>query len=128
MCHSNCYTRFTGIALLLGGIMPIIGMAMRPLLVEQNFNFQPADFTAVGAQHGIWILSYQVMVFGLFVRLAGLVALGSLHSHTPARTVVWPGVAIGMAGMMALMAMPLSHTVFLPFDIAIAVWLVVLGG
>jgi hypothetical protein len=212
---SNCYTRFTGIALLLGGIMPIIGMAIRPLLVEQNFNFQPADFTAVGAQHGIWILSYQVMVFGLFVRLAGLVALGSLHSHTLARTVVWPGVAIalaavvlngisagyymhmgswgaqqwpaasdaakaafldnlrpgselmiclermakmffclgltvlgvglalgrvvprwlgiagaaiGMAGMMALMAMPLSHTVFLPFDIAIAVWLVVLGG
>jgi hypothetical protein len=212
---SNGYTRFTGFALVLGGILPVVGMAIRPLLVEQNFNFQPADFATISAHHGIWILSYQVMVFGLFVRLAGLVALGSLHSHTLARTVVWPGVAItlaatvvngisagyymhmgfwgaeqllaagdaarntfldnirpgselmiclermakmffslgltvfgvglalgrivprwlgiaaaaiGMAGMMTLFAMPLSHTVFIPFDIAIAVWLVVLGG
>lgn len=212
---ANGYTRFTGIALLLGGILPMVGMAIRPLLVEQNFNFLPADFDTLNAHHGIWILSYQVMVFGLFVRLAGLVALGSLHSHTLARSVVWPGIAItlaaivvngisagyymhmgawgaqqwpaaseaakaaflddirpgselmiclermgkmffclgltlvgvglalgrvvprwlgivaaaiGMAGMMALMALPLSHTVFLPFDIAIAVWLMVLGG
>jgi hypothetical protein len=211
---SNGYTRFTGIALILGGILPVVGMAIRPLLVEQNFNFQPADFDTINAQHGIWILSYQVMVFGLFVRLAGLVALGSLHSHTLARSVVWPGVAIalaaivvngisagyymhmgawgaeqlqattdtakaafldnirpgselmiclermakmffslgltifgvglalgrvvprwlgiaavviGMTGMLALFAMPFSHTVFIPFDIAIAVWLVVLG-
>jgi hypothetical protein len=212
---SNGYTCFTGIALILGGIMPVVGMAIRPLMVEQNFNFQPADFDTISAHPTIWILSYQVMVFGLFVRLAGLVALGSLHTHTLARTVVWPGVAIalaaivvngisagyymhmgfwgaeqlqaasdaakaafldnirpgselmiclermakmffslgltvlgvglalgkvvpcwlgvaaaviGMAGMMALMALPLNHVVFIPFDIAIAVWLVVLGG
>jgi hypothetical protein len=212
---SNGYTCFTGIALVLGGILPLAGMAIRPLLVEQNFNFQLADLQTISAHPAIWILSYQVMVFGLFVRLAALVALGSLHSHSLARTVVWPGVAIalaatvvngisagyymhmgfwgadqlkattdvtlssflqdirpgselliclermgkmffslgltvfgvglalgkvvprllgiaaaviGMAGMMALFALPLSHTVFLPFDIAIAVWLVVLGG
>jgi hypothetical protein len=215
MKFANGYTCFTGIALILGGILPIIGMAIRPLLVEQNFNFQLADFATVAAHHAIWIVSYQVMVFGLFVRLAGLVALGSLHSHTLARTVVWPGVAItlaaivvngisagyymhmgfwgadqlqtatdaakgafldnirpgselmiclermakmffslgltvlgaglalgkvvprwlgivgaaiGMAGMMTLLAIPLSHTVFIPFDIAIAAWLVVLGA
>jgi hypothetical protein len=190
-------------------------MAIRPLLVEQNFNFQLADFDTITAQRGIWVVSYQVMVFGLFVRLAGLVALGSLHTHTLARTVVWPGAAIalaaivlngisagyymhmgfwggdqlqaatgagqvafldnirpgselmiclermakmffslgltvlgvglalgkvvprwlgiagaviGMAGMMALFALPFSHAVFIPFDIAIAFWLVVLGG
>jgi hypothetical protein len=40
------------------------------------------------------------MVFGLFVRLAGLVALGSLHTHTLARTVVWPGVAIALAAIV----------------------------
>lgn len=215
MNTANGYTRFTAIALILGGILPILGLAIRPLLVEQNFNFQPADFAAIEARHGLWILSYQVMVFGLFVRLAGLVALGSLHGHTLARSVVWPGVAIalaatvvngisagyymhlgswgaqqwpaasdaakiafldsirpgselmiclermakmffslgltvfgaglalgrvvprwlgiaavviGMAGMMALFALPFSHTVFLPFDIAIAIWLVGLGG
>jgi hypothetical protein len=212
---SNGYTRFTGIALILGGILPIVGVAIRPLLVEQNFHFQLADFDAITVHRGIWIVSYQVMVFGLFVRLAGLVALGSLHTHTLARTVVWPGVAIvlaaivvngisagyymhmgfwgadqlkaatdaakaaflgnirpgselmiclermakmffslgltvlgvglalgrviprwlgvvgaviGMAGMMALFAMPFSRTVFIPFDIAIATWLVVLGA
>lgn len=38
------------------------------------------------------------------------------------------GAAIGMAGMLALFAMPLSHGVFVPFDVAIALWLVVLGG
>ncbi|MBI4756813.1 MAG: hypothetical protein HY778_15630 [Betaproteobacteria bacterium] len=212
---ANGYTRFTGIALILGGVLPIVGMAIRPLLVEQNFNFQPTDFETINAHHAIWIVSYQVMVFGLFVRLAGLVALGSLHAHTLARTVVWPGVAIamaaivvngisagyymhmgfwgadqlkaatdatkgafldsirpgselmiclermakmffslgltvlgvglalgkvvprwlgvagaaiGMTGMMALFAMPFSHTVFIPFDIAILAWLVVLGA
>jgi hypothetical protein len=215
MRFSNGYTRFTGIVLILGGILPVIGMAIRPLLVEQNFNFSPADFETIGVRHGIWILSYQVMVFGLFVRLAGLVALGSLHAHTLARTLVWPGVAItlaaitvnavsagyymhmgfwgadqlqaatdaakrafldnirpgselmiclermakmffclgltlfgvglalgkviprwlgvggaaiGMAGMVVLFAMPFSHTAFIPFDIAIATWLVMLGA
>jgi hypothetical protein len=34
---SNGYTCFTGIALILGGILPMIDMAIRPLLVEQNF-------------------------------------------------------------------------------------------
>jgi hypothetical protein len=212
---ANGYTRFAGIALVLGGILPIIGMAIRPLLVEQNFNFQLADFETITAHHAIWIISYQVMVFGLFVRLAGLVALGTLHTHTLARTVVWPGVAIalvaivingisagyymhmgfwgaeqlqsatdaakgafldnirpgselmiclermakmffglgltvlgvglalgnvahrwfgivgaviGMAGMMALFAMPSSRTVFIPFDVAIATWLAMLGA
>lgn len=211
---ANGYTRFTAIALILGGILPILGMAIRPLLVEQNFNFQATDFATIAGYHGVWIVSYQVMVFGLFVRLAGLVALASLHGHTPARTVVWPGVAIilaaivvngisagyymhmgfwgadqlkaateaakdtflndirpgselmiclermakmffslgltllgvglalggtlprwlgvvgaviGMAGMMTLFALPLSRTVFIPFDVAIAAWLVVLG-
>jgi len=55
---SNGYTRFTGIALILGGILPVVGMA----------------------------------------------------------------------GMMALFAMPFSQTVFIPFDIAIATWLLVLGA
>lgn len=215
MTISNGYTRFLGIALVLGGILPVLGTAIRPLLVEQNFNFQLSDFDAIAAHRGIWILSYQVMVFGLFVRMAGLVALGSLHTHTLARTVVWPGVAItmaaivvngisagyymhmgfwgaeqmkamtdgarsaflesirpgselmiclermakmffslgltvlgiglslakvthrwlgtiaaiiGFAGMMALFAMPYSRMVFVPFDIAIAIWLVVLGA
>ena len=212
---SNGYTRFTAIVLILGGVLPVVGMAIRPLLVEQNFNFQLADFEAIATRHAIWIISYQVMVFGLFVRLAGLVALGSLHAHTLARTVVWPGVAItlaaivvngisagyymhmgfwgaeqlhsaddaakaafldnirpgselmiclermakmffslgltvlgvglalgkvtqrwlgvaavviGFAGMMALFALPYSRTVFIPFDIAIATWFVVLGA
>ena len=212
---ANGYTRFTAIALILGGLLPVLGMAIRPLLVEQNFNFQAADFAVIGDRHGIWILSYQIMVFGLFARLAGLAALASLHGHTPARTVVWPGVAIALAatvvngvsagyymhmgfwgaetlrnaggaaqaafldsirpgselmiclermakmffslgltvfgaglalgrvvprwlgiaampiataGMMALFALPFSHAVFVPFDLAIAVWLLALGG
>lgn len=210
----NGYTGFTGIALILGGLLPVVGMAIRPLLVEQNFSFAPADFAIIGGHRAIWILSYQAMVFGLFVRLAGLVVLGSLHVHTQARTLVWPGVAIilaatvvnaisagyymhmgvwgaddlmaatdvakatfidrirpgselaiciermakmffslgltvfaiglalgkviprwlgiagaaiSVAGMMALFAMPSSHGVFLPFDIAITAWLLVLG-
>lgn len=215
MTIANGYARYLGITLVLGGILPVAGMAIRPLLVEQNFDFRLSDFDAIAARGGIWIVSYQVMVFGLFVRLAGLVALGSLHTHTLARAVVWPGVAItmaaivvngisagyymhmgfwgaeqlkamtdgargafleslrpgselmiclermakmffslgltvlgvglalgrvtrrwvgiagamiGFAGMMALFAMPYSRTVFVPFDVAIAIWLVVLGA
>lgn len=211
----NCYTTFTASALLLGAVMLPIGMAIRPLVVEQNFNFQLSDFTTIAAHRSIWILSYQIFVFGLFMRLAGLVALGTLHGQAAARTVLYPGIAIcavalvvnaltsgyymhmgfwateelkgatdaarasflaslrpggewaiclermakmffsfglvvlgsglmlgklvakplgvaalliGIAGMAALFAAPFSKTIFIPFDIAIALWFAALGG
>jgi hypothetical protein len=77
-----------------------IAMAIRPLVVEQNFNFEVMHFLTIADKHAIWILSYQIAVFGMFLRLAGLVALGTLHRQTPARTVLWPGVAICGAALL----------------------------
>jgi hypothetical protein len=110
----NGFTLFTGVVLLLGAVLVPLGMGIRPLLVEQNFHFQPADFDSIRSARGIWILSYQILVFGLFMRLAGLVALGSLHGETSARTVLYPGIAICAAGLVinSLSAGYYMHTGF----------------
>lgn len=214
MTRNHTNARFTGLTLLLGGLFVVIGMAIRPLVVEQNFQFQDADFSRIFEHRTVWILSYQVMVFGLFLRLMGLVALGTTHADGEARGILYPGIAvcgaailvnalsagyymhigfwgaddlkaasdgvrqeflariqptgeymmclermgkmffslgllvtgiglarghtltrwigisgavIGMAGMMALFALPLNRRVFIPFDVLIALWFVVLG-
>jgi hypothetical protein len=215
MQKHNGYAVFTGILLILGAVMVPIGMGIRPFLVEQNFNFDVGHFDTIRDAPGVWILSYQIAVFGLFMRLAGLVALGSLNNGNGARTVLLPGIAIavvailvnalssgyymhmgfwgadelravsdraagsdflarirpgseymiclermgkmffslglvfmgaglwlghllprwlgigagviGLAGMAALFVAPLSETVFLPFDVAIALWFAALG-
>jgi hypothetical protein len=214
MVQKKVYARFTGYTLLLGGLFVVIGMAIRPLVVEQNFQFQVGDLLKIAEQRTIWIVSYQVMVFGLFLRLMGLVSLGTTHADNDARAVLYPGIAvcgaailvnalsagyfmhigfwgadelkaasdsarngfltkiqttgeymmclermgkmffslgllvtgvglvlgrllprwlgisgaiIGMAGMMALFALPLNKLVFIPFDALIALWFVVLG-
>lgn len=77
--------------------------------MEQNFNFQIADFLAIGREKSVWILSYQMLVFGLFLKLAGLVALGSLHHKTEARTILFPGIAIGVSALFVRAERRLLH-------------------
>lgn len=214
MGQPNAYARFTGFTLMAGGVFVVIGMAIRPLLVEQNFQFQASDLMNIAEHRTVWIMSYQIMVFGLFLRLMGLVSLGTTHGGNDARAILYPGIAvcgaailvnalsagyymhigfwggdelkaasdatrqsfmaniqptgeymmclermakmffslgllvtgiglalghvlprwigisgavIGMTGMMALFALPLNRVVFVPFDILIALWFVLLG-
>lgn len=100
MVQKKSYARFTGYVLLLGGLFVVIGMAMRPLVVEQNFQFQVSDLLKVAEQRTLWIMSYQVMVFGLFLRLMGLVALGTTHADKDARAVLYPGIAVCGAAIL----------------------------
>jgi hypothetical protein len=98
MKHANFQTRFTGAALLLGGVMVTLGFLIRPVVIHQNFQLE--NFLDIDNAMTIWIRSFQILVFGLFIRLAGLVALGTLHQNSPARTVLFPAIAICAAALL----------------------------
>ncbi len=95
---ANFYTRFTGVTLVLGGATVALGFLIRPVAIHQNFQLE--NFLDIGKAMTIWIRSFQILVFGLFIRLAGLVALGTLHRNSPARTVLFPAVAICAAALL----------------------------
>lgn len=99
MKHANFNTRFTGMALILGGVMAALGFLIRPVAIHQNFQIE--NFLDLGKDVTIWIRSFQMLVFGLFIRLAGLVALGTLHRNSSARTVLFPAIAICSAALFA---------------------------
>jgi hypothetical protein len=80
MKHANFHTRFTGATFLLGGVMVALGFLIRPVAIRQNFQLE--NFLDISKAVTIWIRSFQILVFGLFIRLAGLVALGTLHRGT----------------------------------------------
>ena len=94
--------RFAGGALALGGVMVAAGYWMRPVAVGQNFDV--TSLLAVEKATWPWIHSFQVLVFGLFVRLAGLGALGALHLRSRAPAVVLAGAAVCGAALLVTAA------------------------
>lgn len=62
--------------------------------------FAPQDFAGVYAHLYVWIWLYRMHIFGLVIAVMALVALAALVSAHPARILVWPGVAVGAAGLI----------------------------
>lgn len=98
MNQSNFQTRFAGAALILGGVMAALGFLIRPAPVHQNFQLE--NFIAISTAMTIWIRSFQILIFGFFIRLAGLVALGTLHRDSHSRIVLFPAIAICSAALL----------------------------
>jgi hypothetical protein len=98
MSRTNFQTLFAGATLALGGVMVALGFLIRPVAVHQNFQIE--NFIEIVPAMTIWIRSFQILVFGLFIRLAGLVALGTLHRNSPCRIVVFPAIAICSAALL----------------------------
>lgn len=98
MKQANFNTRFTGITLILGGIMVGAGYLIRPVAIDQHF--QIANFLDIGIFNTTWIRSFQILVFGFFISLAGLVALGILHWKSESRTIIFSGLAICAATLL----------------------------
>jgi hypothetical protein len=94
MKQSNFNTRFTGAALALGGIMVALGYWLRPVAIAQNV--QIINFLDINNAMTIWIRSFQILVFGLFIRLAGLAALGTLHWNSSTRIALGITVFLGV--------------------------------
>ena len=70
MNNHNFAFHFTGAALILSGLMVAAGYLLRPVAVFQNF--QLVNLEEIARALDIWINSYRVLVFGLFVGLGGL--------------------------------------------------------
>jgi hypothetical protein len=98
MNQSNFYIRFTGAALVLGGLLVALGYLIRPVSIHQNFQIE--NFAGIKHATTVWIRSFQLLIFGLFLRLAGLAALGTLYRNSPARTILIPGIAICSAALL----------------------------
>jgi hypothetical protein len=63
--------------------------------------FRSDDFPAIGARLQLWLWLYRVHLFGVVVSALALVALAALVANQPAaRVLVWPGAAVGVAGLI----------------------------
>jgi hypothetical protein len=70
------------------------------LSVKIGSFFVTTDFAAVDERFHFWIWMYRFYLFGVVVAVAALLALGSLLTESVARTVVWPGAAVTVIGLM----------------------------
>lgn len=144
--------RFCGIALGLGALLALAGWYLRPVVIDKSF--EVAQVIGIGDAAGVRVLSFRMLVFGLFIRIAGLVALGTLFGDPGARAVAlpavticvallgwgihrggvapaWSGWAVGFVGFVAMMAIffaPGSHTVQVAAFTALAAGHALLGG
>ena len=98
MNHPLFPSRFASAALVVGGFLCLAGFFGRPVAIDKSFSVN--DIVAIGATPGMWVTTFRMLVFGLFVRLAGLVALATFARSSGAKSLVIPGVAIGSAGLL----------------------------
>jgi hypothetical protein len=92
-------TDVTGALFLAGALLLWGGWVLLPRRV--GMFFRSDDFPAVGARLHLWLWLYRVHLFGVVVSALALVALAALVANQPAvRTLVWPGAAVGVAGLI----------------------------
>ena len=96
--NSDFDTRFVSAALVLGGIMTAAGYFLRPVDIGQIFTIE--NFREISNSMTIWIRSFQILVFGLFVRLAALAALSMLHTKSAQNAPVFAGTAICVSALL----------------------------
>lgn len=94
----NASTRITGWGFVASGVMLWLGWVLLPVRIGTFF--QAGDFAAIHEQFHLWIWMFRIHLFGVVVAAAALVALGSLLTESDARTLIWPGVAVVVSGLM----------------------------
>lgn len=92
MKQSTFNLRFTGILLIMGAVMVNLGFLLRPVQLQDSFDL-PA-FLQAHEQESMWIWSFRILVFGLFMEVMGLTALKSLFRQSEADTVIGPGIIV----------------------------------
>ena len=90
--------RFTGLSLLIGGIFVFAGYTIMPVSVTLNFSLDMLPIITNNLE--FWVRSFQILVFGYFIRIIGIVALSSLHQNSPASPVLNAGVMVCSLGML----------------------------
>lgn len=91
-------TRITGWCFVLAAALLWGGWMLLPWHIGTFF--APGDFAAVHAHLFVWIWLYRLHIFGMVIAMMALVALAALLSTSPARVVMWPGIAVAAAGLI----------------------------
>ena len=91
-------TRVTGCMFIAAAMLLWGGWVLLPWHVDAFF--QPRDFSAIYEQLHLWLWMFRVHLFGMITAVLALVALGAVLAETPARVLVWPGVAVAAAGLV----------------------------
>ena len=104
MKQSTFNLRFTGILLIMGAVMVNLGFWLRPVALQDSFDLP--SFIQAHEHEGIWIWSFRILVFGLFMEIMGLTALKSLFRQSEADTVIAPGI---MVSNFALLEAPVRE-------------------
>ena len=91
----------TGVAgwlFVVGSAMLWLGWMLMPVRIGAFFHI--GDFSAILRHRLVWIWLYRMHIFGFLILVMALVALGGLIAETPARILVWPGIAVAIAGLI----------------------------
>jgi hypothetical protein len=92
-------TDVTGCLFLAGAVMLWGGWMLLPRKVGMFLSSD--DFPAISARLQLWLWLYRVHLFGVVVSALALVALAALLGNRPeVRVFVWPGAAVGVAGLI----------------------------
>jgi len=92
-------TDVTGWFFLAGALMFWGGAVLLPRRV--GMFFRSDDFPAIGTRLQLWLWLYRIHLFGVVVSALALVALAASLANQPAvRVLVWPGVAVAVAGLI----------------------------
>ncbi len=94
----NFGTNLTGWSFIATALMLWLGWMLMPTRIGTFF--QAADFSAIHENLLFWIWMYRIHLFGMIFAVISLSVLAAVVAETPSRILVWPGAAVGSAGML----------------------------
>jgi len=94
----NFEANMTGGLFLAAAVMLYLGWIFLPVKIGKFF--VPTDFAAVLARRRLWIWLYRIYLFGYVAAVMAFVALATLVTKPAARIIVWPAVAVLVAGLV----------------------------
>lgn len=98
MVQSISNLRFTGILMIMGAFMVNLGFLLRPVQLQDFFNL--SSFIQAHEHQGIWIWSFRILVFGLFMKVMGLAALNSLFRQSESDIFFSPGIWVSSFALL----------------------------
>jgi len=89
---------FTGGAFLAAAALLWLGWLLLPL--RPGMYFVADDFAAIFSHWHLWIWMFRLHLFGMVIAVVALTAFAAGVGESPARPLVWSGVAVAAAGLI----------------------------
>ncbi len=90
-------TSLTAWFLIASALMLWLGWMLLPFHLGAYLH--EGDFASIHEHWWLWIWMYRLHIFGYVMMMMALVAFGAVTIESPARILVWPGVAVAVAGL-----------------------------